>query len=233
MVAVVADGCSAGASSEVGARLGAAWLSRAIPGHLFRARSDEEGLESLAAGLVGYLARAARGLATSAEARAEVIAEHFLFTFLAAVVDQQRYLVFGVGDGLFQIVPRSGGAAPARVQIPAGPGNAPDYLAYRLVPPELLAEEGPRTVAPRIHARGRAEDLAAIVIATDGAAELDDAELAAFAGSPSDLRNPFLAQRRLQALAATRRLADDTTLALVLRTEDDGELAPRPREEAR
>jgi Protein phosphatase 2C len=196
ILTAVCDGCSGGRSSEVGARLGAAWIVASLP-RILADRPDEAELASaLADDLLDYLRQIAAGLGGSPE----VVRDYLLFTFLAAVIEPDRALVIGLGDGLFA-------ADGERRVIDPGPDNAPPYLAYRLVDPALLT--APPDLTPRLHLR--AGTLDSLVLATDGAAALSPGEL----DHPLYARNPSLLQKRLNA--AERRLGDDTSLVLVRR----------------
>ena len=196
ILAAVCDGCSAGRSSEVGARLGAAWIVASLP-RILAGRPDESELgEQIAAGLVDYLRQIAAGLGGGPG----VVQDYLLFTFLAAVVEPDRALIIGLGDGLFAV------DGERRVLDP-GPDNAPAYLGYRLVDPSLL--RAPTSLAPRLHLRARA--VRSLVLATDGAAALLPHEL----DNSLYARNPSLAQKRLNAVE--QRLADDASLVVIRR----------------
>jgi hypothetical protein len=196
IVAAVCDGCSAGRSSEVGARLGAAWIVASLP-RILADRPDESELgERLAAGLVEYLRQIAAGLGGGPA----VVRDYLLFTFLAAVVEPERALILGLGDGLFAV------DGERRVLDP-GPENAPAYLGYRLVDPAQL--HAPPSLDPKLHLRAATVD--SLVLATDGAAALLPHELDA----PLYAHNPSLAQKRLNAIE--RRLDDDTSLVVIRR----------------
>src|SRR5262249_22450485 len=113
---VVTDGCSSGRSSEVGARLGAAWLAQAITRAAPQASSASALAEEIASGFGSWL----RSLlaAFPEERHGELVAEMLLFSFLAAVVGPERAMVFGIGDG---VVARDG----VTTALSAGPDNAP------------------------------------------------------------------------------------------------------------
>lgn len=128
IVAAITDGCGGSKSSEVGARLGAAWLAARVP-ELVRQRGVTTALARVVTdGLVGFLHEQARALTASGAALAATIDTYFLFSFLCAVVDADTVLVFGVGDG---VVSHNG----VVTVLDAGPENAPEYLAYRLLGP--------------------------------------------------------------------------------------------------
>jgi hypothetical protein len=163
----VADGCSEGAFSEVGARLVVRFLThRACES----ARWGTELAAEVTDALVAWLYTLARGCG---ELEA-FVQEQLLTTFLCAVTRGDDALVFGVGDGVVQI------DGATRV-LDAGPDNAPPYVAYRMLPlggaPLTLHHEGP---ARRI------------ALATDGLST----QLSLLEGA-FDWNNPHAVQRRL------------------------------------
>jgi hypothetical protein len=195
--AVVTDGCSSGRASEVGARLGAAWLAEAIVRSAEAAQSAEALAEAVTRELVAWL----RAVAASfpEERRQDVVAEMLLFSYLAAAVGPERAVVFGVGDGVFAI----DGAVTA---LSSGPDNAPPYAGYG-----VLAD----APAPVVHADLPSAAMRSILVATDGALDLTE-RLGEFVDDARYLKNPSLVQKRLVVLDETAvRLHDDTTIAVV------------------
>ena len=141
----VADGCSQGAFSEVGARLVARFV----------AQKACEGASPAAVGdaVLAWLYTLANG--SGAELSA-FVQEQLLTTLLCAVVRGDLVTVFGVGDGVFSV--------DGRVTVlEAGPQNAPPYVAYRMLPEVGVDAQ------VRVHFSGRASR---VVIGTDGAAPL-------------------------------------------------------------
>jgi hypothetical protein len=217
VVAVVTDGCGSGAHSEVGAQLGARFLAHRLPG-LWRAHRDQPGLDGLAAlarranaALADALGGALASVA-GAPPPAELIAEVGLFTWLAAVVDEERWAIIGLGDGAF--------ALDGEVTLlDAGPDNAPDYAAYRLVDEGLL--DGHVVLDGQLFACGLTSALDSLVVASDGLHDLvrDDAtRLTALALDDKVVRNPSLLHKRLRvATTVDGLLGDDTTLAVIRR----------------
>jgi hypothetical protein len=188
IVAAVCDGCSAGRSSEVGARLGAAWIVAQLPRILAESTDEQAITERLAADLAGYLRQIAAGLGGGPDA----VHHHLLFTILAAVVEPERALILGLGDGLYAV----DGAAH---HIDPGPENAPPYLAYRIVDPDCL--DRPSLEPLRVlHSSTRVDS---IWIATDGVAAVGLGEL------ETNPKNPSLLQKRLNVLE--RLFADDAS----------------------
>ncbi len=146
VVAVVSDGCGSGAHSELGARLGANVFATALAQALADGADvrDPAPWDAACNAVLGQL-----------EALAPVlpIADHFLFTLVAAAVTPTGAGVLAIGDGVVIV--------DGVVQVlDAGPDNAPSYLAY-----ELLGRAVERR---RVDAAGARS----IVVATDGAVPL-------------------------------------------------------------
>ena len=205
--AAVADGCSAGARSEVGAGLGARFVCAAAVRRVRAGVPLAELPHVVIADLVDELAHLARALDGGDLAR--VIEEHLLFTVHAIVVAADEGVVFGVGDGVVSI------DGHARV---IDQGAAPDYPAYALFP---------SMAAPRVlvHHLG---PFASAAVATDGAHEVL-ADLAAFEREERFVRNPSLAQKRMRAWCDTGGgPVDDCTIAVVRTAPPLDELLVRP-----
>ncbi len=143
------------------------------------------------------------------------VADYLLFSFLCAVVDDERAFVFGLGDGVYSL------NGDVTVLDP-GPENAPDYLAYRLV-----GVRG-RVLQPRVHLCVPRAQLRSLAIGTDGLADLVgraseplrdgtlQGGLDQFEQGELYLRNPSQLHKRLTVIGeVNRRLPDDTTLALI------------------
>lgn len=215
-VAAVADGCSSGAHSEVGAWLAVRWLLAQVPA-LWRAageRVDSELAERACDGLLDGWQTVLEPLA-ACESAATVVGELFLSTLLVAVADREAVLVFGVGDGLVLV---DDGA----IELAAGADNAPPYLAYRLLP-EALVRGGTAAAAPRVHLEAAAGSLRRIVLATDGCVPLlADGRLADLLGERRIFTNRSLVQKRLrQASQETGLLTDDATLVVLERSGEE------------
>ena len=153
-VVVVCDGCSSGASSEVGARLGASLFARAVAARL-RAGGlpTEQALwEAARTDTVRALSELVERMAGD---RLAALHDQFLFTIVAGAVTRAGAAVWALGDGAYSFGERT------RVLGPFD-DNAPPYLAY-----DLLGEPGVASfeVAP--------PSCAALVVATDGASDLD------------------------------------------------------------
>ena len=221
IVAVVTDGCSSARGSEVGAQLGARWLANWVPKLLAQAPGDAELMEAVRSGLLGYVEGAARGLSPEQELLVASVEEFFLFTYLVAVVQPERCLVFGQGDGVFSV-----NCKPT--VLDPGPENAPAYPSYALVLHAVSPSVGP--LQPVLHHTGPTQGLRSLVIATDGAIDLieraeenledgdEQGGLEQFERGPALVKNPSLLQQRLNLIGrVNHRLRDDTTLAVIRR----------------
>ncbi len=204
-VAVVTDGCSSQPSSEVGARLGARFLSTWVAERAASRGVVASLVTDATDALVAWLYGLARGLDASPGGFSSVVADHLLFTFLCAVVRDGRALVFGLGDGVVLV-------DGDLLCLDAGPDNAPPYAAYRLVGGHL---------EPQLHFIGAASR---VVVATDGLTGLagrNASALRALVDEAATWKNPAALKRRLNVLAEAERFSDDATLA-VLRARGEG-----------
>jgi hypothetical protein len=153
-VVVVSDGCSGGASSEVGARLGASLFACGLASRIERG-DDMSSLatwSTVRADVVKVLAELLDRLGRD---RAHAIHEHLLFTIVAAVATQREAVVWALGDGAYSFGDHTRTIGPFA-------DNQPPYLAY-----DLLGEAQPA------HFEIGPSTCGAIVVATDGAMEVD------------------------------------------------------------
>lgn len=152
----VTDGCGSAPHSEVGARLGAAWLAENAPAHLASCPTRDDGALAIERGLVGYLGAVATGITADPRRRDAIVQELLLFSFVCGVVTDDRVVVVGRGDG---VVVHDG----ALHVLEPGPGNAPSYIAY-----DLRSDEGPRTERTRVIVDARTHAETSLLLATDG-----------------------------------------------------------------
>lgn len=214
VVAVVADGCSSGRYSEIGARLGAEWLARWIPRLLTTHGNTQQLIDVATTGLLQFLGSTTHALDADPDHLPQLVADHLLFTFLAAVITPETTQIFGAGDGVWS----HNGSLHT---LDPGPDNAPAYLAYRLLP---HAPHPPVTV----HHRGATTETQSLLLATDGLSDLDPTHTKRIETNPHYRKNPYALQRQLVVWGANEnRLPDDTTVALVTRhTREDEEARP-------
>jgi hypothetical protein len=231
--AVVCDGCSSGARSEVGAAVGARLVARELRRGLASGGEPDRAAfwEGAAAALVATLGRLADAMGGD---RAAVVEQHFLFTIVGALVTRRAGWVFALGDGLIVV----DGAGGTRIELGPFAGNAPPYLGHALADPSVAREfvvRGPFD----------ATALRSIVLGSDGLLDLErgagrkvpgrDARVGPLADFVTDdlvFRNPDVVRRRLAALnrecvaaPGGRRefglLPDDTTLVAIRRARPE------------
>ncbi|MCA9672724.1 MAG: protein phosphatase 2C domain-containing protein [Myxococcales bacterium] len=213
LIAIVTDGCSSGALSEIGARIGARWLARQAAQLLDHGTP----LSSLAAVLDSRLTRFLGELALLCGGRdgfVETVGSQLLFSITAAVITRDRWVALCAGDG----VVLADGVATI---VDAGPGEAPPYPAYRLLRARDLSAPPLRSCALRVICGGSTATLQTLAVGSDGCRPLLDssnaAPLVALGGDAALTRNPSLLQKRLRVVAREVPLADDTTCVLLQR----------------
>lgn len=210
-VAVVCDGCSSGGSSEVGARLGAVLFGRLVAARLGAGeRPSDRALWDAAR------VDAVRALAELVERvpgdRTGLVCDQLLFTIVAAAATRDEAAVWALGDGAYSFGDRT------RVLGPFD-DNAPPYLAYDLLGD---ARDAHLEIAP--------ESWRAVVVATDGATELDSGleplAAPAFLDHPDALRRHLALRTRpheridwdeRRVVRTPARLQDDCAIAIVRR----------------
>ena len=175
---VVCDGCGSGASSEVGARLGAQLFARALAARI------ADGVDAFTAARTEVVHAIAALVEQMPGDRLVALREHFLFTVVAATLVGDAAIVWAVGDGAYAIDGRTTTLGPF-------PDNQPPYVAYDLV--------GAPPIAHVAMARA-----SSIVVATDGAeaVDLEMFSAARFVAHPDALR------RQLAVLARTVETVD-------------------------
>lgn len=149
---VVCDGCSAGAHSEVGARLASQLLISQLARRLAAGEAPTaEMWGALRAELVGELGRIAEGMAGDREL---AVHDHFLFTIVAAAWQRDVVSVWALGDGAYALGDRVCTLGPFD-------DNQPPYLGY-----ELLG------TAHAAHVVTADASCGSVIVATDGIVEL-------------------------------------------------------------
>jgi hypothetical protein len=207
LVAVaVADGCSQGAHSEIGAGLAARF---GVAEALRRAAAGTPLAElpcAVASAWSAEVHRLAFQLCPKPSDLPWVIQESMLSTLWVALAVSDQVVVFGVGDGVVVV--------DGVVQcIDQGP--APDYPAYALLP------SLPQPRLQVLH-RGRATS---VLIATDGAAGREK-QLAALCEARLLRKNPSLLQKRLNLVRdAENAPEDDCSVAVLFASSEEAACA--------
>ncbi|HSD89286.1 MAG TPA: protein phosphatase 2C domain-containing protein [Kofleriaceae bacterium] len=147
-VVIVCDGCSSGASSEVGARLGASLFARAVGRRISAGASvaDAATWDAARREVVAIFADLFERMHGD---RLATIRDSFLFTIVAAAMTPNAAAVWALGDGVYSFGDDTRELGPFA-------DNEPPYLAY-----DLLGD------AHSAHFETREADT--IIIGTDGA----------------------------------------------------------------
>jgi hypothetical protein len=206
---VVCDGCSAGPSSEVGARLGAELVIAAAARELAGGARPSAIWPAVQDHVLGALGRIAAAMPGEP---ARVVHDCFLFTIVAAACRGDEVAVWAVGDGAYALGDR------ARVLGPF-PDNRPPYLAYALLGETMAAP------LPPPHTELADARCGSVLVATDGPAEVG---LATFGGPERYLGNPDALRRRLAVLARADERIDWDGRRIERRPaalQDDGAIA--------
>jgi hypothetical protein len=218
VIAVVADGCGSGRSSEVGARLGARLVTEALRRHqhqLAEAPIDEV-LESVRLDMLESLRRLAVDMGGSLT---QAVSDYLLFTVVGALVVDPVACVFALGDGVTMV--------NGEADVIACADNRPPYLAYGLTNSD---GDGPGFEVRRALP---VQDVDSILIGSDGVLDLMNVgPLRQFWEDDRHFCNPASLTRRLTLLNRdsqrvdwdSRRierehglLPDDTTVVVLRR----------------
>jgi hypothetical protein len=184
VAAAVCDGCSAGAYSEVGARLGATLVVAALARRL--ARGEPGALwGEVRAEVIGALAALVDRMGDD---RVRAVVDHFLFTIVAVAATREGASVCAIGDGTYAF------DGETRVLGPFA-DNQPPYLGYA-----LLGDE------PPAHVEVVPAGTRVVALGTDGAGELAGG-LGRFT-DPCYLAHADRARRELAVLARGREVID-------------------------
>jgi hypothetical protein len=200
-IAVVCDGCSSGASSEVGARLGAMLFARVLAdrlsaGECVRERSVWEATRAEVGKIlaevvtvpltVNKFAELQSGSGRSGYRPSDAIHDHLLFTIVAAAITHEGAAIWALGDGAYSVDGAVTGLGPFE-------NNEPPYLAY-----DLLGNPAQAHFEVLDHA-------ARIIVATDG---IDDLERDFSTFTPALVAHPDGLRRKLAQLSRSEERID-------------------------
>lgn len=132
-IMVVTDGCGSSKVSEFGAHFGAKVLVRFIRHWAFDVSPDNPVFwDKIQQGLLSEIGQVAKMLGGNFS---EIINDYFLFSIVGAIISQDFTWIFSFGDGVYAV---NGDL------VILGPfaGNAPPYLAYYLLDPEIFPSLG-------------------------------------------------------------------------------------------
>lgn len=126
LIAVICDGCSQGKHAEVGSKLLARSLVRAMQQH--RALGEPEAiLAAVQKSVLETLSLYINTLTLETEDPERVVREYFLSTAVGVMFDEKGGFFFGLGDGVY--------ACDGEITVvEPSEGNKPIYIGYHLFP---------------------------------------------------------------------------------------------------
>jgi hypothetical protein len=183
----VADGCSDGTHSEVGAWMGVHLAVDTIAAHLFSADFHEDPLseaawEDIRQGVLRGLEQGVRlmgGAGYLDSERRRLLNDFFLFTLVVGVIGPDHTQFVAIGDGYLAV---NGG----EVDLGTFEKNMPPYVAYGLTRTSLA----PEALRWRTLAEMPTAELQSFVVGTDGVLDLAAAAEKSMPGRP-DLVGPM------------------------------------------
>lgn len=194
-IAVVCDGCSEGAHSEVGAQLGARLLVRAIEDRFWEYATNPydatrrepidipEFWEEVRSAFLGDLGTLIPRMANLAVKGDRIVLDYFLATVVGALLTERYAYVFSVGDGVIAVNgavetlgPFPGNAPPYPMYVGMAPGAAmEERTKFRLRPPIALRE--PFSFShEKEKGEGGGAGVQSLLLGTDGVGDLIAAE---------------------------------------------------------
>ena len=238
VIAVVCDGCGSASHSEVGAQLGARMMVTVLS-QMLETQANECGEERFWRQVQEMLLQRLDKLVFDLGGdRQQIIQDYLLFTIVGVLLTPTITMVFTFGDGTIVL---NGQPLP----LPTFANNAPPYLAYGLMQPELLRIE-PTQLQFQIQAQLPTQAVQSLLIGSDGVQDLIAAaecplpgktewvgDLAQFWRDDRYFRNPDQIRRRLtlmnrevikpnwqtqQVHRESGLLPDDTTLVVIRRS---------------
>lgn len=181
VLAVVCDGCSGGAHSEVGSNLGVRLIMQSLVSSLSRLPElpSQQQLETFLERVRQDVLAEIRVLVNKMGGSfTDAIGSYFLFTAVGAIVTPVWTCVFSNGDGVYSINGDTHLLGPY--------DNQPPYFSYSLVNSKLPDEE----LSFGIKEFFSTEELDSLVVATDGVKDLIEAEQRQLPGG-QDFVGPF------------------------------------------
>jgi len=228
IMAIVCDGCSAGAHTEVGAKLGASIAIESLFSNLAEWGIDGENVyvrffwDRLRERILSRVSYATRSMDGEFK---RTIGDYFLFTIVGALILPEVTAIFSIGDGIIGINERL-------IKIGPFPNNQPPYLAYSLLD-QSLTGFSPDELRFTVHSVTPTNEVQTVLIGTDGVMDLSRAfPLNQFWDNDLYFKNPDAVRRRLALMnkesvkidwekgEVNREgglLPDDTTLVVIRR----------------
>jgi serine/threonine protein phosphatase PrpC len=203
LVGVVCDGCGSHSHSEVGAKLGAKFITTYLINNY---STPGFSIAKLQAALEVFITKTARELSSdTTDAWRKVIEDYFLFTIVGFIIDENGTTFFYQGDGSILY---------NNEWIDLSTNNRPEYLAYNLL------RESENLSFKSFH---KSSPITNLLIATDGVQDIlenapakDKFEAALKAGKVFENAIAF---NQLLASDFVELIYDDTTLIFLQRKD--------------
>lgn len=166
ITAVVCDGCSAGAHSGVGAKIGAKLMMAELNRHVLalkKAKTPSDTVSTWRAIKHNILAQLRILVLNMGGSFSQTVHDYFLFTVLGFYLDKDKLITFSIGDGLIFI-------NDSLIELGPFLGNQPPYLSYGLIE-DLLYSSNRSYLRFNINFKNSSE-VDSIIIGTDGVKDL-------------------------------------------------------------
>lgn len=157
IIALVADGCSEGKHSEVGAQLGVRLFAQAI----LRNYQEKNFWEKVQQDVLTNIRQSAQAMGRNL---VKVINDYFLFTVVGIFLNDYGVQFFSIGDGIFFV-------NDEMIRLGPFPDNAPPYLCYELIGTSLSYSH-PELLKIQLHKEIPASNFVSCLIGTDGVVDL-------------------------------------------------------------
>lgn len=199
-IAVIADGCSSGDDSEVGAAIGVRLVAYSLERHLSKGRPATASLlRRVHQETVSHLHVLAKSMG---ESLSEVVARYFLFTLVGVAITDENATFFSIGDGVIVV-------NGEEIRLLPSEENEPLYIGYALTG-SRLTDDNPNALDFRIARQLPPRELESFLIGTDGVCDVIEKAEALLPGEvePFGAVSQFWREERYftRKVAITRRL---------------------------
>ncbi len=246
IIGVVADGCSKGLHSEVGANIGVVYFVQRVTDYLNTHRlnifaDDRSGPEYFLERIRFDMCAFAHQHAVTCHSTTWAFETYHRYTLIGVLIVSTGAMIFSIGDGVYMI--------NEDLTSISFPDNKPPYFTYANTG-SSITDANPELLKFQIHARVAPENVDKLLIASDGLDWMIDAGAdTPLPGRPDTIgpvsqffddeyfNNPFVLGRRLKILnrdvttidwdtrttkTVTGVLRDDTTIISIRRNPEAG-----------
>jgi len=218
IVGIVFDGCGSGSRTEFGSIFAAQWLPSFIADYPYSI--TDESMKLFGDKICQKISQMANVMDIDDEYKSNLIVDHFLFTILGFIIEEEQTYIFGLGDGVYLVNNVMTILDPDEgkdVSAPDFISNAPDYIAYNLIGGD---------VDLKILETMKTSQVESLIVGTDGLIDIEnkqrhilkDGEIQGGVSQFLDpkFKNIYETQKRLYTLGTiNNQLRDDTTLIIV------------------